>query len=436
MIPPAPASSRVRINPQFDPLLLRPEFPALQVSQNGYPVAYFDGPGGTQVPQRVIDAVTTYYREMNSNTEGAFSTSRRSDTMLSDAHEAMANFLNARSADEIKFSQNMTTHTFNLSRAIEATLEPGDEVVVTVLDHEANVSPWQALEEKGIVVRRVDIRMHDCTLDMRDLEGKINDRTKVVAVGYASNAVGTINPVKEIIARAHAADALAYVDAVHYAPHGPIDVQALDCDFLAVSVYKFFGPHLGALYGKAELLEGLPTYKVRPAHDKFETGTLNHEGIAGCIAAIDYLAHVGQLFGGPYREQFSDLSGERLDRKLAMSAIKDYERVLAERFLAGLRGIPGISIWGITDLSQFHSRTPTFALTFAGMHPRAVAAYLSEQGIFIWDGDFYAQALIERLGLFENGGVVRVGFTHYNTIEEVDRLLSLLDRVQQPAMSR
>jgi cysteine desulfurase family protein (TIGR01976 family) len=414
----------------FDPLLLRPEFPALGMTQDGEPVIYFDGPGGTQVPSRVIEAVADYYRTMNSNTDGSFLTSRRSDAMLAEAHGAMADFLGSRSANEIKFGQNMTTHTFNLSRAIGATLKPGDEVIVTVLDHEANVSPWQALQEKGAVIRCVDINTGDCTLDMADLDAKLSERTKIVAVGYASNAVGTINPVKEIVQRAHAAGALAFIDAVHYAPHGPIDVQDLDCDFLAVSVYKFFGPHLGALYVREQILERLPSYKVRPAYDTLETGTLNHEGIAGSLAALDYLANVGTLFGGEYVDRLpKGLSGRQRALKLGMSAIKEYEHGLSKRFYDGIQRIADITVWGITDPARFHQRTPTFALTFDALHPRAVAEWLGDRGIFVWDGDFYAQALIERLGLFERGGVVRIGFTHYNTVDEVDQLLTALESV-------
>lgn len=410
----------------FDPLELRKQFPALALTLDGRPVVYFDGPGGTQVPQRVIDAVTRYYTEMNSNCDGAFLSSQRSDAMLAEAHAALADFLNARSPEEIKFSQNMTTHTFNLSRAIGQTLGPGDELVVTVLDHEANVSPWLALEERGVKVQRVDIHPEDCTLDMADLEAKLNEHTKAVAVGYASNAVGTVNDVKAVVDMAHAAGSLAYVDAVHYAPHGAIDVQELDCDFLVCSVYKFFGPHLGVLYGKQEILDRLPAYKVRPAHDRFETGTQNHEGIAGALAAVEYLADVGRAYGAPYWDRYPGFTGRRLDLKTAMSAIRDYERGLLERLVAGLQQIHGLKIWGITDRASFDRRAPTVSFTLAGFSPRAVAEYLGNQGIFVWEGDFYAQSLIERLGLFETGGVVRVGLAHYNTADEVDRLLEAM----------
>src|SRR5919106_4306344 len=279
---------------------LRGEFPALRREQDGRPVAFLDGPGGTQVPQRVVDAVATYLTDTNANAGGAFTTSEASDAMVDEAHRAVADFLGAASPEEIKFGYNMSTLTLHMGRSIGATLGPGDEIVVTTLDHEANVSTWEAMAaDRGVTVRKVDIRDDDVTLDLEDLESKLNARTKLVAVGYASNAVGTINPVREIVTRAHEVGALAYIDAVAYAPHGPIDVRALDADFLVCSAYKWFGPHLGALYGKAEVLDALPAFKVRPAHDRFETGTAAFESIAGTLAATDYLRDVGRRFGSP-----------------------------------------------------------------------------------------------------------------------------------------
>src|SRR6188474_3804976 len=284
--------------PGSDVDALRAEFPALRRVQDGRPVAFLDGPGGTQVPQRVIDAVAGYLTDTNANHGGAFVTSEASDAMSDEAHAAVADFLGAASPDEIKFGYNMSTLTLQIGRSIGATLKPGDEVVVTTLDHEANVSTWEAMAaDRGVTVRKVDIREDDVTLDLEDLESKLSPRTRLVAVGYASNAVGTINPVGEIVARAHEVGALTYVDAVAYAPHAPIDVQDLDTDFLVCSVYKWFGPHLGALYGKAEVFDSLPAFKVRPAHDRFETGTANFESIAGTLAATDYLRDVGRSFG-------------------------------------------------------------------------------------------------------------------------------------------
>jgi cysteine desulfurase family protein (TIGR01976 family) len=409
----------------FDPSSLRAQFPALQQTLNGRPVVFFDGPGGTQVPQRVIDALRDYLATSNANTHGAFLTSQRSDVILAEAHTAMADFLGAASPDEIAFGPNMTTLTFNVSRAIARMLRPGDEIVVTRLDHDANVAPWLALQEQGVVVRHADIRVPDCTLDMADLEAQINERTRLVAVGYASNATGTINDVAAIVAMAHAAGAWAFVDAVHYAPHGPIDVQALGCDFLTCSAYKFFGPHIGALYGRYELLEALPAYKVRPAPSgppgKFETGTQNHEGLAGVIAALDYLADIGPTEG--------DGSGQRLRLHAGLAAIQAYERELSAYLLAGLQTIPGLRIWGIADPARLARRTPTFAITLEGWHPRQVADRLGRAGIFVWDGNYYALAVMERLGLEAQGGAVRIGLVHYNTVEEIDRLIEELQAI-------
>ena len=339
----------------------------------------------------------------------------------------MADLLGAGSPDEIKFGYNMTTLTFHASRSIGATLAPGDEIIVTTLDHEANVSPWRAMAaDRGLVVRTVDIHPDDCTLDLADLEAKLSPRTRLVAVGYASNAVGTINPVQKIVELAHAAGALTYIDAVHYAPHGPIDVRELGTDFLVTSVYKWFGPHLGALYGRAEVLDALPAYKVRPAHDRFETGTQNFEGIAGALAAVDYLRSVGARSGATV----APAGATRRDELVrSMSAIADYERDLSRRFLSEVSGIPGLRVWGIADPARVAERTPTFALTFDGLTPRAAAEALGRQGIYAWDGDFYAQGLIERLGLFEGGGVLRLGIVHYTTPEEVDRAIEAIGRI-------
>jgi len=414
---------------QFDVEALRSEFPALALEQDGRPVAYFDGPGGTQVPQRVIDAIAGYYRNSNANDGGAFATSERSDASTRDAHAAVADLVGARSAEEIKFGANMTTLTFHLSRSIGATLAPGDEIVVTTLDHEANVSPWRRLaDDRGLVVRTVDIQPDDVTLDLEKLEAALGPRTKLVAVGYASNAVGTINPVREIVARAHEVGAWTWIDAVHYAPHGPIDVQDLGTDFLVTSVYKWFGPHLGAVYGRAETLEALPDYKVRPAHDRFETGTQNFEAIAGAGAAVDYLASIGDRFGA-----VGATGGRRARVIAAMTAIQSWEAGLGERLLRGLANIPGIRIHGIADPARMAERTPTVAITIEGTTPREAAEALGQQGIFTWDGDFYAQALIERLGLSESGGVLRLGIVHYNTPAEIDRLLEALEGIASDA---
>jgi cysteine desulfurase family protein (TIGR01976 family) len=420
----------------FDVDLLRREFPSLAVEREGRPLAYFDGPGGTQVPQRVIDAVVDYYASSNANDGGAFLTSERSDAVIHGARAAVAEFLGAATPDEIKFGQNMTSLTFHISRSIGATLQPGDEILVTTLDHEANVGPWRAMAaDRGLTVRTVDIRPDDVTLDLAGLERQLSARTKLVAVGYASNAVGTINPVAEIVRRAHAVGALTYVDAVHYAPHAPIDVQALGTDFLACSTYKFFGPHLGVLYGRAAVLERLPAYKVRPAHDRFETGTQSFEAIAGAGAAIDYLASVGERFGDRLGDPF-DGSAQRACLVAGMTAIRTHERALFARLLDGIEQIPGLRIWGVTDRARLAERTPTAAVTIAGVAPRAAAEALGRSGITTWDGDFYAQGLIERLGLADSGGVLRLGIVHYNTVEEIDRLVGALGEIAAAGRSR
>ncbi len=415
--------------PRFDVDALRREFPALSVQQDGRPLAYFDGPGGTQVPQCVIDAVVGYYNSSNANDGGAFLTSERSDATVRDARAAVADFLGAASPDEIKFGANMTSLTFHISRSIGAMLQPGDEILVTALDHEANVGPWRAMAgDRGLTVRTIGIRPDDVTLDLADFERQLTPRTKLVALGYASNAVGTINPVAEIVQRAHAVGALTYLDAVHFAPHGLIDVQALGTDFLACSTYKFFGPHQGVLYGRAEVLERLPAYKVRPAHDRVETGTLSFESIAGAGAAIEYLASIGERFGdGPDPRPGESVRRARL--RAGMSAIRTHEMALFGRLLERLERIRGARVWGITDRVRFGARTPTVAVTLDGVAPRAAAEALGRQGITTWDGDFYARTLIERLGLAESGGVLRLGIVHYNTVEEIDRLLEALEEI-------
>jgi cysteine desulfurase family protein (TIGR01976 family) len=413
---------------RFDVEALRAEFPALRREQDGRRVAFLDGPGGTQVPQRVIDAVGAYLTNTNANAGGAFATSEASDAIVDEAHAAVADFLGAASPDEIKFGYNMSTLTLHIGRSIGATLAPGDEIVVTRLDHEANVSTWEAMAaDRGLTVRKVDIREDDVTLDLEDLESKLSSRTKLVAVGYASNAVGTINPVREIVARAHEVGALAYVDAVAYAPHGPIDVRALDADFLVCSAYKWFGPHLGALYGKAAVLDALPAFKVRPAHDRFETGTAAFESIAGILAATDYLRDIGRRHGSP------TAADRRSELVAGMTAIVEYERALVMRLIDGLDAMPDVTIHGITDKTRFADRVPTVSVSIGGVHPREAAEELGRRGIYVWDGDFYATGLIERLGKADSGGILRLGLVHYNTAEEVDRALEALEGIATAA---
>ena len=405
---------------------VRSQFPSLAQTVNGHPAAFLDGPGGTQVPQRVIDAIANYLSRDNANTGGAYATSRRTDAMIAEARAAMADFLHC-AADEVAFGPNMTTMTYAMSRAIGRELKPGDEIVVTRLDHDANVSPWlQMAQDRGITVRWAEIHDQDCTLDMADLASKINPNTKLVAAGYASNAVGTINPVKEIVALAHKVGALAYIDAVHYSPHGLIDVEALDCDFLACSTYKFFGPHMGVLFGKREHLQRFRPYKVRPNTNAipncWEWGTLNHECIAGIAACVEYIADLG-------RHARSESSSRRAAIEAAYAAIHEHERALLERMMTGLNKIPSLKIYGITDPARFHERCATLAIRIPGHTPLELATQLGDRGIFTWDGNYYALNLTEHLDVEKSGGFLRIGLVHYNTAEEVDLLLAALREI-------
>jgi cysteine desulfurase family protein (TIGR01976 family) len=408
----------------FDVGWVREQFPSLKLRVNGQAAAFLDGPAGTQVPKQVIQAIENYFVSANANTCGAFETSRRNDAMIAATRSAMADFLNC-DASEVVFGQNMTTITFALARAIGRQLKAGDEIVVTTLDHDGNVAPWRALEEKGVVIRQVDIREEDCTLDLEDLKRKITTKTKVVAVGYASNMVGTINPIAEITKLARAAGALMFVDAVHFAPHGLIDVKALDCDFLACSPYKFFGPHMGTLCGKREHLQRFKPYKVRPATDAipdcWETGTQVQELIAGIGAAVEYIAGVGKHCD-------SNVKTRREALEAAYHTTVPYERNLLTRLLDGLQTIRGVKVYGITNPKRFGERCSTISLRMGEHHPTEIAKFLGERGIFTWDGNFYAMNLSERLGVEQKGGVLRTGLVHYNTAEEVDRLLAALDR--------
>jgi cysteine desulfurase family protein (TIGR01976 family) len=404
---------------------VREQFPALRHTVNGQPAVFLDGPAGTQVPHQVIAAINGYLETSNANTCGAFDTSRRSDAMLARAHGAMADFLGC-DADEVHFGQNMTSLTFALARSIGRELKAGDEIVVTTLDHDANVAPWRALEELGVVVRQADIHVEDCTLDLDDLRAKINARTRVVAVGYASNAVGTINPVEEIVRMAHAAGALAFIDAVHYAPHGTIDVRALDCDFLACSPYKFFGPHTGVMFGKREHLLKLRAYKVRPQYDrlpdKWEVGTLMHESIAGVLATVEYLGELG-------RRSEPEMKTRREALLAAYRAIGEYERGLAAQMLEGFAKIRGLKVYGIAEKSRLAERVPTFGVRLGEKSPLECATFLGERGIFTWDGNYFAINVTERLGVEESGGLLRIGAVHYNTPAEIERMLAALEEL-------
>lgn len=395
----------------FDLNLVRSQFPALASG-----AIFLDNPGGTQMAQQSLVRMTDYLTRTNANHEGAFKTSRESDAVVDASRAAVADFLNARRPEEIVFGQNMTSLTLHMSRSIARTLNAGDEIVVTRLDHDANIAPWMLIaEDRGCTLKWVDFDPEDCTWGVDALKQQLTSKTKLVAIGYASNAVGTINPVADAVKAAHEVGALVYIDAVQYAPHGPIDVQALDCDFLACSAYKFFGPHTGILYGKYELLDKLKAYKVRPAHNepphKFETGTQSFESIAAVLGALEYFESLG---AGATRRQ-------RL--VAAMTAMKEYEQTLSRALIEGLSLIKGLHIWGITDLGQLDRRVPTVSFTLEGWAPRDVAAKLDKHGIYVWDGNYYALAVMDRLGLEEKGGMVRVGAAHYNTLEEINKLV-------------
>jgi cysteine desulfurase family protein (TIGR01976 family) len=406
----------------------RRQFPALQQEVNGRLPAFLDNPAGTQVPHDAIDRMRDYFIHANANVDGAFRTSRASTALFAETHAAMADMLGAASPSEIIIGQNMTTLTFAVSRAMARSFVPGDEIVVTTLDHEGNVAPWRALEERGVVIRVADIDTDDCTVDMADLASKITDRTRVVAVTHCSNLVGSIVDVAEVCRLARNAGALSYIDAVQYAAHGNIDVQAMDCDFLVCSSYKFFGPHLGILYGKRARLDALEPYRVRTADSvppgRFETGTLNFEGCAALLGTFDYFERVGRA-AGPRQ------SGRRELVRQALSAFRRQEHTLGRQLVEGLKQIPGVHIWGITDPDRLDQRVPTVSFTKDGMHPDAIAESLGNDDIHVWSGNNYALSLTERLGMEATGGMVRVGPVHYNTSEEIDRLLEHVDGLRR-----
>ena len=404
---------------------VRSQFPSLNK-----PAIFFDNPGGTQITKPSLDRINKYLLECNANHEGAFATSIASDAILLEAHQAMADFYNASSPDEIVFGNNMTTLTLHISRSISREWKQGDEIVVTRLDHDANVTPWVlAAQDKSVKVSWVDFDVEDGTLKLDQLEKALERKPRLVAVGYASNALGTINPVEQIIKMAHEAGALVYIDAVQYAPHGAIDVQKLDCDFLVSSSYKFFGPHAGILYGKHELLEKLFAYKVRPATNylpgKFETGTQNHEGIAGVLGAVEYFEWIGKEFGSEDKA-LTNYSGRALELKKAMAVIHAHEIEVSRALLSALQAVPGLTIFGLTDARRLDERVATYSFRLKNLPPRKVAEKLAGQNIYVWDGNYYAINVTERLGLEDSGGMVRVGAAHYNTLEEVEQLKQAL----------
>jgi len=441
-------------SPAADLSWCRELFPALKLDVDGHPAAFFDGPGGTQVPLEVLRAVEGYLTSANANAHGEFITSQRSDALVDDAREVVRRLLGGTDDHVVAFGANMTTLNFALARAVGQRLGPGDEVVVTDLDHEANRGPWLALAGRGVAVRSVPVVADECRLDMEALAAAIGPRTRLVAVGYASNAVGTVNDVKRITALAHGAGALVVVDAVHYVPHGAVDMVDLDCDFLLFSAYKLFGPHVGVLCGKREAFRGLRPDRVRCQKEappfNIETGTLNFEGIAGTAAGVRFVARlggeagaaaptssdeggVGSGTGAPgvdaHASGTSGLPGRvptRGELLAGMAAIAAAEGELGARLEAGLAAIPGVRLYGPP---AGHPRTPTYSFTVRGASPRDVARALGAQGLFVWDGHFYAQTLVEALGLAAGGGLVRAGLAPYNTAAEVDRLVAAVAEV-------
>jgi cysteine desulfurase family protein (TIGR01976 family) len=401
---------------------VRARFPALAREVDGRPAVFLDAPGGSQVPDVVIDAMESYLRRSNANAHGAFETSRETDQVIDDAHRAAADLLNA-DPDEVVFGPNATTLLLSVSRSIARTLRRGDEVVVTRLDHDANVRPWVlAARDAGATARWVDIRQDDVTLDLSSFEAALNGRTKVVAFTLASNAVGTIPPASDLVRVVRErTNAIVACDGVHLAQHRRIDVRAIGADLVACSPYKIFGPHLGILFGRRQLLSSLEPYKVKPASDAlphaFETGTQNHEAMAGWIAAVEYLAALGAPAAGNRRDALAAAFED---------VIAPWERELADRFLRGIASMHHVRLFGIGDRDRLHERTATFAVRVGDRHPDTTAKLLADRGIFVWDGHYYALELMERLGLNETGGAVRIGFCHYNTPAEVDRTLEEL----------
>jgi len=404
----------------FTPNAVRPAFPALHQTVNNKPVYFFDGPGGSQVPQPVLDAMVGYLGHYNSNLGGSFFSSSVTVSLMQEARISAQALLGAESPNNIVFGANMTSLTFQLSRAISRDWQAGDEVIVTALDHYSNVSSWQqAAEDKGVIVHQVRVNEEDCTLDYDHFESLLSDKTCLVAVTYASNTTGSLVDVKRLTDAAHAVDAQVYVDAVHYTPHGLVDVQDLGCDFLVCSAYKFFGPHVGIAYIAPQWLQTLRPYKVEPATDegpgRFETGTQNFEALAGFIAAVDYLAQWGN----------QDAS---LRQRLLTSFVQyqEHEKNLSHHFLSKLAEFDNVSLYGINSPHQLGERTPTFAIRIDDVMPSDVAAHLGQNNMCVWHGHFYAQGLCKQLGIMDNGGVIRIGLMHYNTIDEIDLLFTEL----------
>ena len=420
---------------QIDLSPLRDNFPALLKKSNGKNRIFLDGAGGTQLPQSVLDAMINYLIDNNSNWGGFFDTSIATDKMLEDVRKSVADFINAPDWREILIGPNMTTLTFSLVWALSKIIKPGDEIVITRMDHGANIDSWKSLENYGAIIKFIEINDSDCTLNYEFAENIITAKTKIVAVGLASNATGTINDIKKLASLAHKVGAYLYVDAVHYAPHFPIDVTELEADFLSCSAYKFFGPHVGFIWGKMEHLEKIDPYRPWPDFSevpaKFVLGTPNMEGFAGTIAAIDYLAGIGKKYGKKFEKDFLKLSGRKLELKKGMSAIAEYERTLSIDLNAGLKQINDLRVYGITDENDFDKRCPTFSFYLNGHSPEEICKKLNEENIYVWSSPegFGALELMKHFDLVKKGGLLRVSIEHYNTISEIKKFLEVLNKI-------
>ena len=412
---------------KFDVEYIRNQFPAMSMKVNGYPAAFLDGPGGTQTPQRVIDAMVDYIINYNANIEGVFKTSVESDELLLNSRKALADFLGC-SYEEVAFGENTTTNNFKLALAIARDLKPGDEIIITQIDHEANRGPWESLQERGIIVKEVQVDTDTCTIDMEDYKSKLSDKTKVAAFNYASNGVGTISDVKTMSACTRSG-AITVIDAFIRTSR-PIDVKDI-VQLSALFGFKFL-VHIGILYGKKEAFEKIRTYKVRPQYeripDKIETGTLNHEGMVGAMEAVEFIADIGSKYLNGFKKETEGLTGRRKNIIAGMLALEAYEQPIANYLIEELSKIEKIKIYGPP---KGHPRTSTVSFTIDGLNSRDVAKALGEKGLFVWDGDFFATKLVECLGIVEQGGLVRVGLAPYNTIEEIERLIAEVKKIAE-----
>ena len=418
----------------YDLEQIRGKFPALNIRDSGVRRIYFDNPAGTQVPIEVIQAVQKCMIESNANIQGGFETSNRVDKILEEFHQSMADFLNATSSEEIIFGQNMTTLTLHISRSIGRLLSKGDEIILSRMDHDANISPWLLLaEDIGLSVKWLSFDTEKYEFDLNCLENLLSDKTKIICIGGASNLLGTINDIKSICKIAKKVNALTYVDAVQLAPHVSIDVQDIDCDFLVCSAYKFFGPHQGILWGKRKLLKSLSPYKVRPATSElpgcFETGTQSHEGMAGTTAAVNYFAWIGREYAESYQIENKYKNERTKFVHAALDYLFEYEKYLTIDLIEGLQNIKNVQVQGITEKNALDRRLPTVSFSVSGLSPSRIAEGLAKENIFVWSGHSYALEVVKSLNLLDEGGVLRTGPVHYNTISEVHEFLEILDKL-------